>query len=72
MDKLRLKKKWHGREKVRKNWIGDRETLFLSIIDLYNPISDIENIQFIMWHYAKTPHRISGVLEFCERCEQKL
>ena len=45
---MRLKKKWGGQEKVRKNWIGDRETLFLSIIDVYNPISDIENIQFIM------------------------
>ena len=41
-----LKKKWGGQEKVRKNWTGDRETLFLSIIDVYNPISDIENIQF--------------------------
>ena len=72
MDKVRLKKKWDGQEKVRKNWTGDRETLFLSIIDVYNPISDIKNIQFIMWRYAKTPHSVSGVLEFCERSEQKL
>ena len=58
--------------RVRKNWTGDRETLFLPIIEVYNPISDIENIQFIMWRYAKTPCSVSGVLEFCERSEQKL
>ena len=46
MAKVRLKKRWGGQEKVRKNWIGDRGTLFLSIIDLYEPISDIENMQF--------------------------
>ena len=59
MDKVRLKKMCGGWEKFRKNWIGDRETLFLSIIDLYNPISDIENIQLIMWHYAKRPRSVS-------------
>ena len=53
MDKVRLKKKWGGQEKVRKNWTGDRETLFLSIIDVYNPISDIENIQFIIYIWGE-------------------
>ena len=53
MDKVRLKKKWGGQEKVRKNWTGDRETLFLSIIDVYNPISDIENIQFITYIWGE-------------------
>ena len=69
---VRLKKKWGGQEKFRKNLIGDKRTFFLSIIDLYNPISDIENIQFIMWRYAKTPRSDSGVQESCERSEQGL
>ena len=52
---------WVG--EIQENLIGDRGTPFLSIIDLYNPRPDIENIQFIMCRYVKTPHSISGILE---------
>ena len=44
MDKVRLKKKWGGQEKVRKNWIGDGETLFFSMIDLYSLELDFMSI----------------------------
>ena len=79
MDKVRLKKKWGGQEKVRKNWTGDRETLFLSIIDVYNPISDIENIQFIIYIWgegtrlpseARHAYSLPQELDIYERSEQ--
>ena len=65
MDKVRL-------INSGKTGLGIGEHLFLSLINLYNPRPDIENIQFIICRYAKTPRSVSGVLEFCDRSEQNL
>ena len=53
-----------GVRKSGKTGLEIGRNFFLSIIDVYNPISGIENIQFIMCRFAKTPHSASEVLEF--------
>ena len=51
----------------------------MSIIDVYNPISDIENIQFIIYIWgegtrlpieARQAYSLPQKLEICERSEQ--
>ena len=43
---------WARKIQKKKGFGIKDHSFFLSIIDLYNSISDIEIIQFIMWHYV--------------------